>query len=60
MQNHYHPTLQRSGRDSVPGILGLTASPVVRSSKDELKSVESVLMRTSFTNPFIPEELNSI
>ena len=37
MQNHYHPTLQRSGLDYVPRILGLTASPVVRSSKNELE-----------------------
>lgn len=37
MQNHYHPTLQRTGRDSVPVILGLTASPVVQSKKNELE-----------------------
>lgn len=37
MQNHYHPTLLRSGPNAVPHILGLTASPVVRSSRDELE-----------------------
>ncbi|KAJ5330175.1 hypothetical protein N7452_010565 [Penicillium brevicompactum] len=43
MQNHYHPTLQRSGRDSVPAILGLTASPVVQSKKNELEAIEANL-----------------
>ena len=39
MQNHYHPTLLRSGPNAVPRILGLTASPVVRSTQNELESV---------------------
>ncbi|CAG8877912.1 unnamed protein product [Penicillium nalgiovense] len=43
MQNHYHPTLLRSGPNAVPHILGLTASPVVRSSRDELETIESNL-----------------
>ncbi|OQD98606.1 hypothetical protein PENVUL_c070G09986 [Penicillium vulpinum] len=43
MQNHYHPTLLRSGPNAVPRILGLTASPVVRSSQNELETIESNL-----------------
>ncbi|KAJ5410973.1 uncharacterized protein N7487_005332 [Penicillium crustosum] len=43
MQNHYHPTLLRSGPNAVPRILGLTASPVVRSSQNELEIIESNL-----------------
>lgn len=39
MQSHYHPALLKSGRDSVPKILGLTASPVVKSRKNELELV---------------------
>lgn len=39
MQNHYRPTLLRFGPNAVPRILGLTASPVVRSSQNELESV---------------------
>ncbi|KAG0159677.1 hypothetical protein PDIDSM_7200 [Penicillium digitatum] len=43
MQNHYHPTLLRSGPNAVPRILGLTASPVVRSSQNELQTIEDNL-----------------
>ncbi|KAI2734423.1 hypothetical protein DTO012A8_10052 [Penicillium roqueforti] len=43
MQNHYHPTLLRSGPNAVPRILGLTASPVVRSTQNELETIESNL-----------------
>ncbi|KAJ5616526.1 hypothetical protein N7537_001640 [Penicillium hordei] len=43
MQNHYHPTSLRSGPNAVPRILGLTASPVVRSSQNELQTIESNL-----------------
>ncbi|KAJ5188990.1 hypothetical protein N7491_005312 [Penicillium cf. griseofulvum] len=43
MQNHYHPTLLRLGPNAVPRILGLTASPVVRSSQNELETIESNL-----------------
>ncbi|KAJ5773733.1 hypothetical protein N7457_008629 [Penicillium paradoxum] len=43
MQNHYHPALLRAGPDAVPRILGLTASPVVRSSNNELETIESNL-----------------
>ncbi|KAJ5835336.1 hypothetical protein N7447_001362 [Penicillium robsamsonii] len=43
MQNHYHPTLLRFGPNAVPRILGLTASPVVRSSQNELETIESNL-----------------
>ncbi|RAQ53124.1 ATP-dependent helicase dcl2 [Aspergillus flavus] len=43
MLNFYHPTLRKHGRDSVPCILGLTASPVVRSKSQEMKTLESNL-----------------
>ncbi|KAJ5943764.1 hypothetical protein N7516_003932 [Penicillium verrucosum] len=43
MQNHYHPSLLRSGPNAVPRILGLTASPIVRSSPNELETIESNL-----------------
>jgi ERCC4-related helicase len=36
MQNHYHPMLNNSGPAAVPHILGLTASPIVRSDPKEL------------------------
>lgn len=29
MRDHYYPRLQGDGRDSVPAVLGLTASPVI-------------------------------
>ncbi|CAG7966166.1 unnamed protein product [Penicillium olsonii] len=43
MQNHYHPAVLRSGRGFVPRILGLTASPVVQSKKNELEAIEANL-----------------
>ncbi|KAJ5772613.1 hypothetical protein N7520_003142 [Penicillium odoratum] len=43
MQNHYHPTLLKSGREAVPRILGLTASPIVRSNPTELEIIEANL-----------------
>ncbi|KAJ6104973.1 hypothetical protein N7486_003662 [Penicillium sp. IBT 16267x] len=43
MQNHYHPTLLKFGRGAVPRILGLTASPIVRSSPKELEIIEANL-----------------
>lgn len=36
MQDFYHPALAKLGRDAVPRILGLTASPVKKSSHYEL------------------------
>lgn len=39
MQDFYHPTLTKSGPAAVPRIMGLTASPVVRSNHQELLSV---------------------
>lgn len=36
MQDFYHPTRVKFGPDTVPLILGLTASPVVRSNHQEL------------------------
>jgi hypothetical protein len=29
MKDHYYTCLEREGRDSVPAVLGLTASPVM-------------------------------
>ncbi|RHZ55743.1 putative RNA helicase/RNAse III [Aspergillus thermomutatus] len=43
MQDFYHPTLTRFGTGAVPRIMGLTASPVVRSNRQELLTVESNL-----------------
>ncbi|KAJ5550279.1 hypothetical protein N7461_004977 [Penicillium sp. DV-2018c] len=43
MQNHYNRSLLMLGPDAVPRILGLTASPVVRSSANELQVIESNL-----------------
>ena len=36
MQDFYHPALDKYGLDAVPKVLGLTASPVVRSNRQEL------------------------
>ncbi|KAJ6025012.1 hypothetical protein N7540_005809 [Penicillium herquei] len=43
MQYHYHPTKEKLGPNSVPRILGLTASPIVRSSRQELETIEANL-----------------
>ncbi|KAE8378630.1 ATP-dependent helicase dcl2 [Aspergillus bertholletiae] len=43
MQDFYHRTLQKDGRDGVPSILGLTASPVVRSKSQDMKKLETNL-----------------
>ncbi|KAJ5718630.1 hypothetical protein N7488_004276 [Penicillium malachiteum] len=43
MQYHYHPTKEKLGPTSVPRILGLTASPIVRSSRQELETIEANL-----------------
>ncbi|KAJ5771064.1 uncharacterized protein N7511_003115 [Penicillium nucicola] len=43
MQNHYHPMLQHAGPAAVPQILGLTASPIVRSNPKELELIEANL-----------------
>jgi ERCC4-related helicase len=37
MQDHYHPRRKAFGPQSVPQILGLTASPIVRSNRQELQ-----------------------
>lgn len=37
MQDFYHPTQVAHGSDAVPLIMGLTASPVVRSDQQELQ-----------------------
>ncbi|PWY79196.1 dicer-like protein 2-1 [Aspergillus heteromorphus CBS 117.55] len=43
MQDFYHPALAAHGPDAVPKILGLTASPVMRSKRTELLKIESNL-----------------
>ncbi|KAJ5083277.1 hypothetical protein N7456_012704 [Penicillium angulare] len=43
MQYHYHPTRMKFGPEAVPRILGLTASPIVRSSRQELQTIEANL-----------------
>ncbi|KAJ5667706.1 uncharacterized protein N7477_006276 [Penicillium maclennaniae] len=43
MQNHYHPRRKAFGPNSVPRILALTASPIVRSSRHELQTIETNL-----------------
>ncbi|CAI7576621.1 unnamed protein product [Penicillium pancosmium] len=43
MQLHYHPLRDSHGTDAVPSILGLTASPIVRSNKEELQAIEANL-----------------
>ncbi|KAJ5960754.1 uncharacterized protein N7479_007904 [Penicillium vulpinum] len=64
MQNHYHPTLLRSGPNAVPRILGLTASPVVRSSQNELELVhlprEKCLQKLTTFPRTIESNLNAV
>ncbi|KKK18219.1 hypothetical protein AOCH_004535 [Aspergillus ochraceoroseus] len=43
MRDFYHPAMAKYGPDAVPRIMGLTASPVVRSSRHELLTIESNL-----------------
>ncbi|GFF27465.1 RNA helicase/RNAse III, putative [Aspergillus udagawae] len=43
MRDFYHPTLTKFGPVAVPRIMGLTASPVVRSNRQELLTIESNL-----------------
>ncbi|KFZ01525.1 hypothetical protein V501_09951 [Pseudogymnoascus sp. VKM F-4519 (FW-2642)] len=40
MKNYYHPLLGLKGPDAVPHILGLTASPVIRSKPSDLEIIE--------------------
>ncbi|KAH8807749.1 ATP-dependent helicase dcl2 [Xylogone sp. PMI_703] len=40
MRDHYHPYLENHGADSVPSILGLTASPAIRSKPKDVELVE--------------------
>lgn len=42
MQQFYHPRKDLLGPTSVPHILGLTASPVVRSKARDLESVSDI------------------
>ncbi|KAJ5152605.1 Dicer-like protein 2 [Penicillium canariense] len=43
MQSHYHPTRVKLGPHAVPRILGLTASPIVRSNPRGLQAIETNL-----------------
>ncbi|PYI20785.1 dicer-like protein 2-1 [Aspergillus violaceofuscus CBS 115571] len=43
MQDFYHPALAEYGYSVVPKILGLTASPIVRSKPEELQKIEANL-----------------
>ncbi|EAW13550.1 putative RNA helicase/RNAse III [Aspergillus clavatus NRRL 1] len=43
MQDFYHPTVSKFGPSAVPRIMGLTASPVVRSNREELFTIETNL-----------------
>ncbi|RAK76551.1 putative RNA helicase/RNAse III [Aspergillus fijiensis CBS 313.89] len=43
MQDFYHPALAEYGYNAVPKILGLTASPIVRSKPEELQKIEANL-----------------
>ncbi|RAL11945.1 putative RNA helicase/RNAse III [Aspergillus homomorphus CBS 101889] len=43
MQDFYHPAVAKYGHNVVPKILGLTASPIVRSSQKELQKIEANL-----------------
>jgi hypothetical protein len=43
MELHYHPLRKSHGAHAVPSILGLTASPIVRSNKEELQAIEANL-----------------
>lgn len=36
MTDHYHPLLRSKGAIAVPPILGLTASPIIRSKASDL------------------------
>lgn len=47
MQNFYHPARSQFGDGSVPHILGLTASPIMRSNPQELQSVPLVDLEES-------------
>ncbi|OQU96383.1 hypothetical protein CLAIMM_02472 isoform 1 [Cladophialophora immunda] len=46
MEDFYHPKKLRFGPDSVPHILGLTASPIVKSKRKELDALEKNLDAT--------------
>ncbi|KFY55313.1 hypothetical protein V497_07052 [Pseudogymnoascus sp. VKM F-4516 (FW-969)] len=53
MKNYYHPLLALSGLNAVPHILGLTASPVIRSKPSDLEIIErnlNALCRTPRAN----------
>jgi hypothetical protein len=39
MRDFYHPTIREQGRHGVPHILGLTASPIIRSKLSKLPFV---------------------
>ncbi|KAB8231272.1 putative RNA helicase/RNAse III [Aspergillus alliaceus] len=57
MFDFYHPTMKEHGGDSVPRILGLTASPVVRSKSQDLRTLESNLDSVCKTPQVYKQEL---
>jgi len=46
MKNFYHPLKQEEGNTVVPHILGLSASPILRSKISELRSVSPFVTKT--------------
>lgn len=47
MKDHYYPCLMRAGRESVPAVLGLTASPVM-SAGAKLEGLQYKLSHSHF------------
>ena len=58
MRDFYHPTRHERGPDAVPHILGLTASPIVRSKPSELQLVSKAPFRLFFLTHFRTIEAN--
>ncbi|KAL7275711.1 Dicer-like protein 2 [Rhizina undulata] len=57
MRDFYHPLLQEGKKDQLPHILGLTASPIVRSSPDQLRELEANLDAKALAPSETKEEL---
>lgn len=53
MDGFYHPTRAKHGPDAVPHILGLTASPIMRSNPQELQSVPIAPRDTTSQQPCV-------
>jgi hypothetical protein len=50
MRDFYHPTVREQGQDAAPHILGLTASPIIRSKLSELQFVSTLRLMTLLIN----------